>query len=83
MKFYFCHYGIVTSMNKQDAIQLCKDALSGQGYNLGNYKSSKVLKRPELRRYCGFYQNNRYIDVKHCLDWSDYDWNELLIDLLK
>ena len=83
MRVYFCHYGHVTSMSKQDAIKLCQDALSGNGYNLDKYKSSKGLSRfrypnKGLDRNSGFYQNNKYIYVNHCLDWSVEEWKELL-----
>jgi hypothetical protein len=80
-KIYFAQYGMVVSMDKQDALSLCRDAIAGKPWNLLDYKSSKQLRRPEIRRGEGFYQNGVYVSVNHALDWEEYEWQNLYNEL--
>ena len=77
MKIYFCQYGKVISLSRKDALKACEDALKGH-YNLQGLPSSRVLKRLELAKYGGFFQNGKYVEVHHCLDWSGDEWKYLL-----
>lgn len=83
-KIYFSHYSEVTSMTKEDAIKLCKAALIGNGYNLTEYESAKWLKGKSNKRENPYMRvGKRYVFVYHCLDWSSYEWENLLSELVK
>jgi hypothetical protein len=81
-KVYFSHYGEAVSMDKNDAIELCKKALEGKGYNTESYPSSKVLKGRTSRREKSYIMlNKKCVVVNHCLDWIPTEWQMLLNDL--
>lgn len=81
MKLYFAHYERVTSMNREDAIKLCEDALTNKRYDLNRYPTSKLLKKVNSRDTGYMRVGKKNVNVHHCLDWKDNEWSELLENL--
>ncbi len=81
-KIYFCQYGFLFSMSKNDAIKLCRDALQGKGHNLMGYSTSRQLKRMINNEVDGLIIGKGYHDINYCLDWDKLDW-EILLECLE
>ena len=73
---------MVCSLDKNDAIRLAQKALEGKGWNLSDYPSFKRIKgRKVSREVGGMRYGRKYVQVNCSLDWTDYEWQDLLNNL--
>jgi len=70
---------MVCSLDKKDAISLAQKALEGKGWNLNDYPSFKKIKGRKVKREVGGMRyGKKYVQVNCSLDWTDYEWRDLL-----